>query len=97
MIREKIQNLEIIFKTLENILPILKTKGEWLTITEVAQMLKMSPSTIRVFKDRILFKPFIKNTKDGCKIKNCEDSIKLLQCYKYRNFEYERMVAKNEL
>lgn len=97
MVREKICELGTILKNLESVLFALEYENKWLTVAEVAKILHMSTSTIQTFKDRIPFKPYIKKTDHGCRIKNCPEAMKLLQCYKYRNFEYERMVTKNEL
>lgn len=83
-------------KEVENIFKFNQNKKEWLSVAEMSKIIHISTSTIQTFKDRIPFKKYTKKDSRGCKIKNCIEAMKLLQCYKFKNFEYEQELLKNE-
>lgn len=95
MNKRKISDVDKIIKELDDILTKSLRYPLWMSIAELAKLLNMSPSTIQTFKDRTIFKYFRRGTPEGCMIKNCPEVIKLLQCYKYRNFEYERRLIES--
>lgn len=92
MTREKMCELAVILANLENTIKEMTEQKEWLSVPEMAACLGMSPSAVSTFKDRPAFQPYLKNANSGIKIKNCTDAIKLMRCYKYRNFEFEQQL-----
>ena len=96
MTREKMCELAVILADLENTLKEMADKKEWYTVPEMAAMLDISPSTVSTFKDRLAFQPYLKFSTEGCMIKNTPEAIKLMRCYKYRNFEYEQQLLEKQ-
>jgi hypothetical protein len=96
MTRAKMCELAIILNDLESTLKIMQEQKEWLPLSQFGELVGMSGSTIQQFKDREAFEPYRMYTKKRCLIKNCPEAIKLMRCYKYRNFEYEQELLEKQ-
>lgn len=96
MTRAKLCELRLILNELESTIMAMQKEQEWLTVAEVAELLKMCISSVATFKERPAFQPYIKYSTEGYMIKNTPEAIKLMRCYKYRNFEYEQQLLEKQ-
>lgn len=96
MSKEKMCELAVILADLEDTIKNMYLSKEWLTTSEMAACLDMCQTSVNVYLNRPAFTQYVRNFDKGIRIKNCPESLKLMRCYKYRNFKYEEELLKKK-